>query len=189
MRATDAGAALARQDGDMPITVRRTTADDWQRMRKLRLQALHDTPIAFGQTVENALAMTERDWRSYASRGQDPQRTFVVAIDDDARDETRGDFVGMMGGALDRHGGAPYLVGVFVAPSHRGKRAGVADLLLEAIEEWARAFDNRLQLDVHEDNARALRFYESRGFTRTGLSEPYVFDRTKLELNMIKRLG
>lgn len=168
----------------MGITLRRTTRDDWMRLRTLRLQALRDTPIAFGQTVENALRMSEADWRAYAGRGQEPGRTFVVAVD-----EASGDFVGMMGGAIDHSGGAPFLVGVFVSPSHRGARLGVTDLLLESIEEWARSFGDVIQLDVHEDNARARRYYASRGFVETGQTIPYPLDRTRLELNMIKRLS
>ena len=79
----------------MPITVRATDRDDWQRLRRLRLEALADTPMAFGQTTEHALAMSEGDWRAYAGRGKDPNRTFIVAID-----EASGEFVGMMGGGL-----------------------------------------------------------------------------------------
>ncbi|MCL2514584.1 MAG: GNAT family N-acetyltransferase [Microbacteriaceae bacterium] len=167
----------------MPFTVRSTTRDDWQAMRKLRLEALADTPIAFGQTVENARAMSEGEWRAYAGRGQDANRTFLAAVDDES-----GDFLGMMGGALDHAGGAPFLVGVFVSPRWRGKAAGVTDALLAAVEDWARGFDIRLQLDVHEDNARARAYYESRGFVLTGQTVPYPLDRTRLELNMLKRL-
>lgn len=167
----------------MGITVRRSSREDWERMRKLRLEALQDTPMAFGQTYENALRMTEAEWRSYAGRGEERNRLFVVAVDEES-----GDFVGMMGGALDHGGGAPFLVGVFVSPRYRGKRRGVSDLLLETIEEWARGYSDRLQLDVHEDNLRARRYYESRGFVETGHTMPYPLDRTRVELNMIKRL-
>jgi len=167
----------------MGISVRRTTREDWERMRKLRLEALQDTPMAFGQTYESALHMTEADWREYAGRGEEKHRLFVVAIDDES-----GDFVGVMGGAEDRGGGAPFLVGVFISRRYRGKSRGVTDLLLGTIEDWARGFADRLQLDVHEDNARARRYYASRGFVETGLTEPYPLDRTRLELNMVKKL-
>jgi GNAT superfamily N-acetyltransferase len=90
---------------------------------------------------------------------------------------------------MDHGGGAPFLVGVFVSPSQRGRRRGVSDLLLEAIEDWARGFSDRLQLDVHEDNLRARRYHESRGFVETGHTMPYPLDRSRLELNMVKRLS
>jgi GNAT superfamily N-acetyltransferase len=167
----------------MAITVRRTTRDDWQAMRRLRLEALQDTPMAFTQTYEHARAQTEAEWRAYAGRGEERNRLFVVAVDD-----STGEFVGMMGGALDHGGGAPFLVGVYISPGYRGKRRGVTDLLLEAIEDWARGFADRLQLDVHEDNDRARRYYASRGFVETGHTMPYPLDRTRLEINMVKRL-
>jgi len=168
----------------MGTTLKRTTRDDWERLRALRLEALRDMPIAFGQTVDEALRMSEPEWRAYAGRGEEPGRTFVVAVDD-----ATGDFVGMMGGALARGGGAPFLVGVFVSPSHRGGALGVTDRLLESIEDWARDFGDLIQLDVHADNTRARRYYASRGFVETGQSMPYPLDRTRLELNMLKRLS
>ena len=167
----------------MGITLHRTGRDDWQRLRTLRLEALRDTPIAFLQTAENAERMSEDEWRAYAGRGQEGARTIIVAVDD-----TTGDFVGMMGGAIDHAGGAPFLVAVFVSPSHRGRELGVTDQLLEAIEDWARGFGNVIQLDVHEDNTRARRYYASHGFVETGQTMPYPLDRTRVELNMIKRL-
>jgi GNAT superfamily N-acetyltransferase len=168
----------------MGITVRRSTRDDWQAMRRLRLEALQDTPMAFGQTYENALTMTEAEGRTYAGRGEEKHRLFVVAIDD-----ATGEFVGMMGGAMDHGGGAPFLVAVFISPRYRGTHRGVTDLLLGTIEDWARGFSDRLQLDVHEDNARARKYYASRGFVETGHTMPYPLDRTRLEINMVKRLA
>ena len=168
----------------MGITVRRTTRDDWERLRALRLEALQDTPIAFGQTYENALDMTPSEWRAYAARGEERHRLFVVAVDEESDR-----FIGMMGGAEDHRGGPPFLVAVFVSPRFRGARRGVSDLLLESIEEWARRRSSRLQLDVHEDNLRARRFYASRGFVETGVTEPYPLDRTRREINMVKRLA
>ncbi|AYG03295.1 GNAT family N-acetyltransferase [Gryllotalpicola protaetiae] len=179
MPGTDVPGTMVR----MGFTVRRSTREDWQAMRRLRLEALQDTPMAFGQTYENALLMSEAEWRAYAGRGEERNRLFVVAVDE-ASDE----FIGMMGGALDHGGGAPFLVAVFVSSTHRGARRGVSDALLEAIEDWARGFSDRLQLDVHEDNTRARRYYEARGFVETGHTMPYPLDRTRLELNMVKRL-
>ncbi|MFC4243791.1 GNAT family N-acetyltransferase [Gryllotalpicola reticulitermitis] len=167
----------------MGITLKRTERDDWQRLRTLRLEALRDTPIAFGQTITHALRMSEAEWRAYAGRGQEAGRTFIVAVDEESDA-----FVGMMGGALDHGGGAPFLVAVFVSPTHRGRELGVTDRLLASIEDWARGYGNLIQLDVHEDNARARRYYASRGFVETGQTMPYPLDRTRRELNMLKRL-
>jgi hypothetical protein len=41
---------------------------------------------------------------------------------------------------------------------------------------------------VHEDNARARRAYERRGFVLTGHTVPYNLDPSRNELEMVKGL-
>ena len=99
-------------------------------------------------------------------------------------------WIGTMGGFLGGLGSTgPLLVGVYVAPGHRGRSAGVADALLDAIEDWARTHGSTLSLHVHEDNARAIAFYERRGFTFTGVSAPYDLAPSRLELEMRRTLA
>lgn len=45
-----------------------------------------------------------------------------------------------------------------------------------------------LELGVHEDNARALSFYQRHGFSLTGSPSPSLQDKTKRELIMERRL-
>ncbi len=37
--------------------------DEWREARELRLRALRDTPLAFLQTLEGALALSDDEWR------------------------------------------------------------------------------------------------------------------------------
>ncbi len=54
---------------------------------------------------------------------------------------------------------------VIVTQQHRG--TGVSGVMLDAVEEIAREHDCcRVTLEVHADNAPALRAYQKRGFTR-----------------------
>ncbi len=64
------------------------------------------------------------------------------------------------------------LVGVFVDPQVRGREAGVAEALLDAVVAWVRDEQglDRLHLHVHEDNPRAAAFYRRYGFVATGAS-------------------
>ncbi|WP_235940716.1 GNAT family N-acetyltransferase [Paramicrobacterium fandaimingii] len=163
-------------------TIRRTTEDDWCEVRDLRLEMIRDTPIGFAETLETALSHGEDDWRMNAQRGMAAHGIKLAAIDGSGR------WVGTMGGFVPDHETTPVLVGVYVTPRHRGRRAGVTDGLLEAIEEWARTESNRLLLHVHEDNARARIAYERRGFVLTGHTVPYNLDPSRRELEMIKRL-
>jgi GNAT superfamily N-acetyltransferase len=161
-----------------PFIVRSTTEDDWQDVRALRLEMLQDTPIAYLETFEQALARPESHWRERAA-GRDGSLK-LAAIADDGR------WIGTMTGITTREG--PTLVAVYVAPGFRGRSAGVTDALLEGIEEWARRSSTTLRLEVNEFNPRARVAYEHRGFVATGRTHPHPLPPPSLELEMIKRL-
>lgn len=163
------------------LVIRTTSEDDWREWRALRLEMLRDYPLAYGETLEHALEVDETGWRARAARGTAPRQTSIVAIDGDR-------WVGHMGGYIPDPTSGPVLVGVYVAPDHRGDASGVSRLLLDAVERWALGFGDTLRLEVHEDNPRARRFYEKLGFTFTGRSREYELAPGGLELEMIKPL-
>ncbi|ANJ25656.1 GNAT family N-acetyltransferase [Agromyces aureus] len=163
------------------LTIRTTREDDWPQVRDLRLEMLEDTPIAFGETLEHALGASEAIWRLRAARGTTPGQTSVVAID-------RERWVGHMGGWIPDAAADPLLVGVYVSPAYRGDARGVSRRLLEAVEEWALEHGDALRLEVHEQNPRAIAFYEKLGFSLTGHTRAYELEPGGLELEMIKRL-
>lgn len=163
------------------LIIRTTTADDWQAVRALRLEMLRDFPIAYAETLEHALDVDEAGWRLRAARGETPGQTSVVAIEG-AR------WVGQMGCYIPDAQTGPMLVGVYVAPDRRGDAAGVSRALLETVERWALGHGDTLRLEVHDQNPRAIRFYEKLGFTRTGRTRPYELEPGGLELELIKPL-
>ena len=163
------------------ILIRTTSEADWQAVRAWRLEMLRDDPLAYAETLEHALYVDEPVWRMRAARGTTPGQTSIVALDGER-------WVGHMGGYIPDASTGPLLVGVYVAPDYRGDGAGVSRLLLDAVEDWARGFGDTLRLEVHEDNPRAIRFYEKLGFTRTGRSREYELEPGGLELEMIKPL-
>ncbi|GAA4066773.1 GNAT family N-acetyltransferase [Agromyces indicus] len=163
------------------LVIRTTGEDDWQAVRALRLEMLRDTPIAYADTLERALQYDEAEWRVRARRGEGPNQTVVVAIEDER-------WVGTMGCYVPDAETGPLLVGVYVAPDRRGDDAGVTRALLAEIERWASERADTLRLEVHEDNPRARRFYEKLGFTLTGHTRPYELEPGGLELEMAKRL-
>jgi ribosomal protein S18 acetylase RimI-like enzyme len=163
---------------------RTTTEDDWRQLRDLRLEMLADTPIAYSETLAEAHALDEAEWRFRARRGASPESTSIVAID-----HATGRWVGNMSGYVDHAGDpAPRLVGVYVHHRFRGRPPGVADSLLDGMERWATAHGDSLTLHVHEDNVRAAAFYRRHGYEPTGAVEPYVLDPSRLEIVMRKAL-
>ncbi|MGR0320698.1 GNAT family N-acetyltransferase [Agromyces sp. ZXT2-3] len=163
------------------LVIRTTSEDDWREVRDLRLEMLGDTPIAFGDTLERALGYDEAEWRTRARRGESAVQTVIVAIEG-------GRWVGTMGCYVPDAATGPLLVGVYVTPDRRGGANAVADALLAEIERWASARADTLRLEVHEDNPRARRYYERRGFDYTGHSREYELEPGGLELEMVKRL-
>lgn len=155
---------------------------DWERLRDLRLEMLADSPTAYVESLETALGYDEEDWRFRARRSLEPGSFGVVAVD---RAVDR--FVGTMSAFTDD--ARTWVVAVYVAPDYRGRTPGVADAMLDRLEDWARAEGrSELFLDVHEDNARAQAFYLRRGYRFTGARRPYELDQTRAELEMSRRL-
>jgi ribosomal protein S18 acetylase RimI-like enzyme len=72
---------------------------------------------------------------------------------------------------------------MWVAPAHR--QTGVGRLLIDATVAWARNRGARaLKLTVTSNNEPAIRFYQGRGFSATGRTEPYPNDAALLECEM-----
>ncbi|NHC46219.1 GNAT family N-acetyltransferase [Motilibacter sp. K478] len=144
---------------------------------------LADTPLAFTETIEQTRRFDEREWRRRARRG-----SAGTSIATYAAVGPGGDWLGTMGGVLERPGRA-LLVSVFVVPERRG--GPVADLLLRTVLRWARdeAGADRIRLLVHEANPRAAAFYARHGFTATGRTEPYPLDPAAREIEMDRALG
>ncbi|MFS0893763.1 N-acetyltransferase family protein [Microbacterium sp. 179-I 3D3 NHS] len=158
----------------MSVVVRRVRADEGERVRDLRLDAVRDVaaPIAFLSTFEEEAGRDDDFWaaRAAGSAEGDAVAQFVA--------ETADEWVGTVTvirrspGETDHHGrpvtaARGDVVGVYVRPEHRG--SGTIGALLDAAADWARSRGDRaLSLDVHEDNARAQAAYRRAGFHDTG---------------------
>jgi len=136
------------------MEIRRATEADLPRLLDLRIRALTDTPSAFGSTVEAERARTPERWRRWI----DPGVTFLLG--DPAE--------GLACGFPDPdHPGRTYLVSMWVAPEHRGRRH--AEALVESVCEWATQRDDvDVFLHVVIGNTSAERLYERCGFRPTG---------------------
>ena len=161
--------------------IHRLRAEDWREYRALRLEMIEDTPLAYLETLEHARAQPESDWRARTARAEQPGSTAYVAVE-----RATGRWLGAMNAFVAADRTRVMLVSVYITPDARGRAAGVADMLLDAIIAWARDRPGAraLRLEVHEDNPRARAFYARRGFALTGRSVPYALDRTQMDLEM-----
>lgn len=138
------------------------TADDWQRVRDLRLAALADAPDAFWSTVEEERDRPEQEWRAWIER----ERTALLIAT--ARDGVRARDAGIVVvGPHHEDGTAAGLYAVWVAPWARGRGVGGA-LMRAAVARAEQMGFPRILLDVGDHNAPAIALYERFGFEPTG---------------------
>ncbi len=155
--------------GEATITIRRTGRDDWRALKSIRLEALADTPEAFGSTWKENSTWSDGQWKNAARN-----RLYYLAYRDDA-------VVGMVSGGLnDSRPGTRWLYGMYVTPSERG--TGTADRLVATVLAWARSEGvHDVYLHVTSSVARARAFYTRLGFRPTG--ETFQMERdTSLRL-------
>ncbi|KPI34071.1 GCN5-related N-acetyltransferase [Actinobacteria bacterium OV450] len=175
--------------------MRPVRADEWQKVKELRIEALKDpaAPVAFLETLAEADARPDEFWQDRALRGSQGRhvRQFVAEAAD-------GEWVGSVtvlveeGGTTDFFEQAVeqtqgHLVGVFVRAEERG--TGVTEALFTAALDWAWSLEGpaleRVRLFVHEDNGRAEAFYRRFGFRATGQVLPVPGDPDATELEYV----
>ncbi len=151
------------------FTIRRLTPADLAAYRALRDEGLVRDSDAFRISVADDDALGEQAWRDRLARD------FVVGV------ERGGQLVGIGGfarlpGEKASHKGLIW--GMYVHPDARG--AGVADLIMTTLLDFARSCVRQVQLTVAADNPRAVAFYERHGFIGYGV-EPASIRRDRPE--------
>ncbi|WP_343729771.1 GNAT family N-acetyltransferase [Duganella sp.] len=137
----------------MNIRIACTTEDDWQELKRIRLAALLDAPMAFSVSHASAAAYSEQAWRDRAA-GRGPAR-YILAFDG-------GVAVGLVAHVPDASQELN-LIAMWVTPEQRGTRT--ASRLVEAVKRAAAVQGHaRILLDVAPDNQRATAFYQKQGF-------------------------
>jgi RimJ/RimL family protein N-acetyltransferase len=148
-----------------PITIRAATLADAMPYRDLRLEALQDSPTAFGADYEKNLSHPPKYWEDRLTMEPDEETLFFA--------EHEGNLIGMTGifrgrSRKSRHGA--WIWGVYVAPAWRGLR--IAAELIDSCIAWAREKEIVVvKLGVSATNEPAIRCYERCGFTTYG-TEP-----------------
>jgi RimJ/RimL family protein N-acetyltransferase len=174
-----------------PFHVRAVRADEWARVKELRLRALRDpaAPLAFLETYDTAVGRPDSFWQDRAAGGPGVRQFVGVTRDGTwagsvtALVEEAGSIDFMNRTVQERMG---HLVGVFVLPEFRG--SPLAGHLLSAAVGWCWSVEeprlDRVRLFVHEDNVRARGAYAKLGFAPTGTTVPFSPDPASDELEL-----
>ena len=165
--------------------IRRLQADEWKKLRSIRLEMIEDTPTAYVESLASARAQSEDQWQERAAAMAGPGNVSLVADDGWEGNPLRA--LMRVTAKLHQDPARPpqaMLISVYVAPGHRG--SGLADeMLRQAVEAAGDELGaGLLQLGVHESNLRAQRFYLRHGFQDTGAREPYPLDTEHSEIIM-----
>jgi GNAT superfamily N-acetyltransferase len=147
------------------VHIRRIEPEDGDLLRGIRLAALLNAPSAFASLHADEANRSHAKWSELAearATGFD-QATFLAIVS--------GAVVGIVGGFRPDSEFTVELVSMWTAPGAR--RSGVGADLVRALLSWAREGGARsVELWVTEDNAPAVRLYQSLGFVPTGYSAP-----------------
>ncbi|MCJ1680738.1 GNAT family N-acetyltransferase [Streptomyces sp. APSN-46.1] len=162
----------------MQHVIRPVRADEWEKVKELRLAALVDpaAPVAFLETSAQAEARADEFWQDRA-RGASHGRQARQFVAEAPGGEWDGSVTVLVeeGGTSDFFEQAieqtqGHVVGVFVRAEQRG--TGLIDRLFAAALDWAWSLEEpaleRVRLFVHEDNARAGAVYRRFGFKPSG---------------------
>jgi GNAT superfamily N-acetyltransferase len=158
------------------LSIRLCGADDWEDLRTIRLEALADTPEAYGSTYEEMARWSDAQWKNAAST-----RLYYLA-------HRGGRVVGMVsGGFNDAYPGTRWLYGMYVTPSERG--TGTAERLVRSIGDWATSHGvAQVYLHVGSSVPRARAFYEKMGFRTTGEAFQMERDNSLTLFTMVRDL-
>lgn len=159
------------------ISIEAITRDNVRLFKTIRLEALRESPSAFGSTYAREAAFSDEEWLARLERWNGEKGIGFLAMDGEVA-------CGIAGALLDPDDPArAQLVSMWTAPAYR--RRSVGRLLVDAVVAWARSRSvQTLLLMVTSRNDSAIRFYETLGFVRTGRTEPYPNDPELVEYEM-----
>jgi len=145
----------------MNIRVEELIPDNWERLRRLRIASLIESPDAFGGNLESEELLTESEWRAKFDT-----LTHLVAsiagvdVGVLSVENLEGDF-----------GASCWIGGCWVDPKYRGQ--GVMRDLIDYLDQHAAERGWSIQgLGVFADNDEAIASYERLGFVRMGELQP-----------------
>ena len=169
----------------MSLQIRCIRANEWHRLRALRLRALADSPMAYGSTFAEEQCYSEAIWHERAAGGAAGHKAAIIVAEENGR--WVGMATGLVAGPETQDKSRQIIVGVFVDGTVR--RKGVGTALIEKVIEWARARrSTHLDIWITSGNEPAIAFYRRCGFQPTGTTRPNAHTSTLVEFEMTRDL-
>ena len=160
------------------IKIEAVTRENLSLFKMVRLEALRESPLAFGSTYAREAAFDEAEWLKRLERWNGEKGIGFLAMDGEVG-------CGIAGALIENDDSRATLVSMWTAPTHR--KDGVGTMLVEAVLGWAESRGIKtLDLLVTGVNDGAMRFYERLGFVRTGKTQAYPIDPSITEYEMAR---
>ena len=136
-------------------------SEDWQIYKNLRLEALQQAPMAFGNSYEESVTRTDDDWKTKL----ESKNNYIFVAQNGA------EYVGMAAayqeqGARIKHTG--YVWGVYVRNTYRGQNIGKQLMQAVLAELKSNNEIEKINLNVNVNQIAAVKLYESLDFQIAG---------------------
>lgn len=165
----------------LDITIINLPSSRWPEYRRLRLEALQDSPQAFGASYDNDVAYPDEHWIGRLRESGEGKAVSLFA-------EREGELVGMIGAFFAAGPEVATIVAVYVRPQARGQ--GVGKMLVDAVLDRLRKMPEtrKATLMVNVDQAPALALYRSAGFIEAGTERVRLGDGKLYDELIMERL-
>ena len=166
-----------------PIEIITLPAEEWQAYKAFRLEALLDSPRAFGSSYQESTTRPDSHWQGRLEESAKGEAQWMLF----AREGQR--LVGMIGAfRKEDQPDTAHIISVYVAADARGR--GISKLLMNAILARLKAAGvKKAELSVVVDQLPALALYQSSGFVIIGKESRLLGDgEYHDEYDMVKDL-
>lgn len=143
---------------DQALEIIQLRADEWPLYKQIRVEAVTDSPQAFGSNREQQLAHPDSFWQQRLEDAGRGERQWLLFA------RLGADLVGMIGAYRDENDPREAtVISVYVTPAARGK--GISHRLMRAIlDELRKAAVHKVWIGVNIEQKAALHLYQKTGF-------------------------
>ena len=149
------------------MTITTLRPEEWKVYKSLRLEGLKESPLAFGKTYEEEVAIEDDIWKDRLIRTQKGELWHFFAKHEDT-------CVGMIGGYRDplkKFNHIVHIVSVYVRPEFRGMGIGkkLFTEFMNAVQKDTTV--KKVKLMVVDSQDAAKHMYEAAGFRQVGIQQ------------------